>query len=380
MEKKRNVGRGAGYPVPRQGGFTLVELLVVIAIIGVLVSLLLPAVNAAREAARRMVCKNNIRQVGLAILNFESAQGALPPAVYFQSQEKANCNPNFGTNFPCFPINENAPMASWVTLILPYMEEAAIHDRWDFQLHPSAQAAGLVSQTISSLVCPSNAGAVQTGYTGQGSPGGMVAGGYGKGNYAGFVSPQHIDHQRWLPGALGGFKPGDRVGQKLRRVVDGVSKTLVASEVRALALPKDQRGAWALPYPGSTLLGLDWHHQFQPHENNNIQLIEYYIPSPDYAGSAQMPNNYTNPNIGDALWVCQNHVQMREVHRAPCFKIGGSSGYMSAAPRSNHPGGVHSVALDGHAGFLSQDIDDFVFAYLVSTNDRTPADVAQFLR
>ncbi|QDU91443.1 putative major pilin subunit [Pirellulimonas nuda] len=97
-------------------GFTLVELLVVIAIIGILVALLLPAVQAAREAARRSSCINNLRQVGLASLNYEGARGHFPPAVDW-------LNPN-----------RTPPMRrdhSWIVFILPYMEEQALYDSID---------------------------------------------------------------------------------------------------------------------------------------------------------------------------------------------------------------------------------------------------------
>lgn len=92
----------------RRGGFTLVELLVVIAIIGVLVALLLPAVQAAREAARRAQCSNNVKQMGLAIQNYHGAKNELPPS----------------------RIDDG--LATWMFLILPYMEQQALFDRWDF--------------------------------------------------------------------------------------------------------------------------------------------------------------------------------------------------------------------------------------------------------
>jgi prepilin-type N-terminal cleavage/methylation domain-containing protein/prepilin-type processing-associated H-X9-DG protein len=96
-------------------GFTLVELLVVIAIIGVLVALLLPAVQAAREAARRMSCQNNMKQLGLAVHNYESSMKVLPPG----GQPAPGTSNNYGV--------------SWLALIMPYSEQGAVYDKFDFE-------------------------------------------------------------------------------------------------------------------------------------------------------------------------------------------------------------------------------------------------------
>ena len=101
--------------------FTLVELLVVIAIIGILVALLLPAIQAAREAARRTSCQNNMKQLGLATLNYEIARKRLPPSKWYENIP----NPaGFGT----IDIKH-----STIPYLLSYMEETAIADQWNFK-------------------------------------------------------------------------------------------------------------------------------------------------------------------------------------------------------------------------------------------------------
>ncbi len=111
-------------------GFTLVELLVVIAIIGVLVALLLPAVQAARESARRAQCLNNLRQIGLAMINYESSKGELPAGRLFCGPESASVSDNICNN-------ERVSLSGfWV--ILPYMEQQALFDRIDLS-QPASQ-------------------------------------------------------------------------------------------------------------------------------------------------------------------------------------------------------------------------------------------------
>jgi prepilin-type N-terminal cleavage/methylation domain-containing protein/prepilin-type processing-associated H-X9-DG protein len=126
-------------------GFTLVELLVVIAIIGVLVSLLLPAVQAAREASRRMSCGNNVRQVTLALLNYESAFKTFPMGVNYGDGSLRNGRTQFN-----FPYHH-----TWLTSILPQMEQQNLANQTNFNLRAWGQP--IVSTAVPTLICPSDA-------------------------------------------------------------------------------------------------------------------------------------------------------------------------------------------------------------------------------
>jgi prepilin-type N-terminal cleavage/methylation domain-containing protein/prepilin-type processing-associated H-X9-DG protein len=131
----------------RPGGFTLVELLVVIAIIGVLVALLLPAVQAAREAARRMQCANNLKQMGLALLTHADAKKVLPAATQFLP----------GRPGPPFGTGPHGQGGTWVVEILPFIEQQALYNQFNHKQSPRhADNARAIAVSLPWLVCPSD--------------------------------------------------------------------------------------------------------------------------------------------------------------------------------------------------------------------------------
>lgn len=239
---------------PRSCGFTLVELLVVIAIIGILVAMLLPAVQSAREAARHSQCKNQLKQIGLAALNYESSQGFLPPGGW-----------GYGWTGDPDRSGEGQP-GGWAFSLLPYLEDATVYSI-GAGLPPAQKAAAVVQQKqtpVASFYCPTRR-APQLSYgpgdsrNSQSVPGGMVA----KTDYAangGSFQPgdgywavgNDLRNLRWFYGpalsCLNDFPDCDwgsyteaslqffdgvvrpRLPVRLATVTDGASKTVFAAE------------------------------------------------------------------------------------------------------------------------------------------------------
>jgi prepilin-type N-terminal cleavage/methylation domain-containing protein len=138
--------------------FTLVELLVVIAIIGTLVGLLLPAVQSARESARRSRCGNNLKQIGLALLNHASAKDDVLPF----NKDQAICGQT-GANTGRGQFNlSNDGAWSWVVMAMPYLEEQALYNQFNFALNSydtstsPVNNASLAARPLKNLLCPSN--------------------------------------------------------------------------------------------------------------------------------------------------------------------------------------------------------------------------------
>ena len=220
-----------------RNGFTLVELLVVIAIIGVLVALLLPAVQAAREAARRMQCLNNMKQQGLALLNHESAKGAFPKGRW--NIIPGNTSKHAIADRPSAPSNDH----SWQVMALPYAEEANLARQYDLTkawFHADNRTP--VSSPLAIFRCPSVAEVdrFDPNFT---SPTKPAAGDYGStnsigrtawssvqpslGNYPGDMDDLGDNSDR-LIGVL--TKVLNRPACRMKEITDGTSNTVMLAE------------------------------------------------------------------------------------------------------------------------------------------------------
>lgn len=337
---------------PRRSAFTLVELLVVIAIIGVLVSLLLPAVQAAREAARRMSCQNNLHNLALSVLNYESSHSDLPPSSQMQPLSGGRSGVSRGW------VAYSGPQFSAFVRILPYMEQQALYDQFDLSVSALEQDQNVKPQEAQPnfLLCPSDS-AVGLFYESSSFSNGRS---FAKGNYAAYCAPEHAVSSKIWPGALVNGQ------QSLSRIEDGTSNTVMLTEVRTRDEPTDHRGAWALDWPAATVLAMDMHGDVGALTNIVEQQIDVpYRPGPQYVQYALTPN-LAPGNLGiDELREC-NDPEEAELQGMQCTT--GRQDY-TASPRSLHVGGVNSTNVDGSVHFLNDDIDPLVLAVLICIND-----------
>ena len=229
--------------------FTLVELLVVIAIIGILIALLLPAIQAAREAGRRAQCQNNLKQWSLAVVNYENSYNIFPPSCTFQNG-KCNSGSSFGI-----------PMDNWVIYVLPFSEHNEIYKEITHTLPMSnASNATARARVIPEMLCPSDAAYNSKPFMGtQGQSTGVLGDNWARGNYAANAGLGFMDCDGTSEGpSAGGVKTsgwqdprvrgimGNGCALTAQKIIDGLSHTILLGEIRAGLTPYDARGVWAM--------------------------------------------------------------------------------------------------------------------------------------
>ena len=355
MKSRGSLGGG---PIVRlRPAFTLVELLVVIAIIGILVGLLLPAVQAARESGRRSVCQNNIRQIGLALANYESANRAMPPGCDFYT--------NGGTT----------PNISSFVRLLPYLEQQALYslavagNGTAFMPNTVGNNASTYWRTwVSGFVCPSDVAASMQGswyksYANNHGPSGYAANrgdwctmpGFSEGKGAWAASNPTI-----FDGSHTGFSGdkttwrgmfGPSTGLQIKDVTDGMGFTIAYAE-RRIYVGEPNKVPDAI-----------WN-----------QSNQYPSPNPCYTPSALVSKIGDGGFVGAGAiaygfqynwssWACGlpfNHSLVTAVppNGPSCDQVGSPSwGIGLYTASSFHQGGVFAVMGDGAVRFVTDTVD-----------------------
>lgn len=264
----------------RTSGFTIVELLVVIAIVGVLMTLLVVAVQHARESARRTACSNHLRQIGLALNQYHTSHNVLPPAVIWSPAGE----PLGDGELPIGVIDRVARYGkakgdtiygNWLMMLLPFLEQTSLHDSINFSLPIShADNAGARATDVAILKCPSDPYSSDDNHFMRGLAAALTTNAYARGNFALNAGPdgncvqgittivepcmngffvrgadlKKNNDQVWGSG-MGGINKAFRLAD----ASDGLSNTVVVDEIRAGLERADPRGVWALGQVGSSM-------------------------------------------------------------------------------------------------------------------------------
>ena len=325
---------------PARRAFTLIELLVVIAIIAILIALLLPAVQQAREAARRSTCKNNLKQIGLALHNYHDVYSTFPPGRVRNTYS--------GITDAWYTGN-----IGWLPRILAQMDQSPIFESIDWNRgfgtsgtdgHTGVNGTnptGARRQIIPAFLCPTDPGNGSMAWTdpmGVKVSGVAPAGDYGHTNYAGSVgSDFRLRDQRTVRGLFG---QNTRVGE--RDILDGTSNTIGVSEI-VIGFPKlsvNDDGAGNCPTSGSKDTSTT-------RQTGNSWFYTYFPQSAFFSTFTPPNNNKT-------------------------YDCGVNSDRVNLASRSLHAGGVQVLLLDGSARFVSENIDLQTWRNLGDKADNNP--------
>jgi prepilin-type N-terminal cleavage/methylation domain-containing protein/prepilin-type processing-associated H-X9-DG protein len=317
-------------------GFTLIELLVVIAIIAVLIGLLLPAVQKVREAAARLQCQNNLKQIGLALHNYHDVYSVLPPGDFCSNPP----DPVFGPHY-----NGH----TWATLLLPYIEQGNIYSRFNWSQpgyvwknYPkpgfTSDNAALVFNVIKTYVCPSSSVSPTWNWDGtpnDNSPGSLQKDGWNAMGSLEYRGISGSDRQGQVRSTQGTFYRDSKT--KLTAITDGTSNTMVIGEYSGL-VPGEALGPWG----GCAFNQVQW----------DKGCVDDGIPDFDYLHlSIWFPPNQPYFYF-DARFP---ETESRKDPTNPVIPIVKTIG--RASLKSNHTGGLNILLGDGSVHFISSSID-----------------------